>query len=148
MSTYLLYCYSHLKTTRLAEFAIDKSLEDTLRGGPVCDEDSDDETETALVDDESVQAPACADIVPLDKTRVALEAQYQVKIREALRDSLFSDPDIVDTAEYLSIPDDEVMKLDDEGRLTFVLKASYFADWKARHQIGIGTQFKLHSKPR
>ncbi|CAO3566049.1 unnamed protein product [Mortierella alpina] len=87
------------ESTRLVDFAIDRSLEDIARGETPfneeseANEDSEDEAETAIVGD---RAPNCTEIVPLDETREALRVHSQEKIHEVLRNALFSDPYIQD----------------------------------------------------
>lgn len=126
---------------------MDKSLQDTVRGDPSYD---DDEAESTVVEEVSGQVLESPDIVPvtLDELKAELSAEAKAKIRETLRDSFFADPYILDTAQDLGIPLDDMMKLDGKGRLVFVLKSTYFPEWMARHQVGIATDFKAHHTPR
>ncbi|KAF9976955.1 hypothetical protein BGZ75_010444, partial [Mortierella antarctica] len=137
--------------SQIAEAAIDKSVDDSLRSRPFCGEESEEESEEKEGEEETTVADA--DIIPLEETKAVLDAKVLAHIREALRDSLFSDPYITDTAEYLGIAEDEVMKVMNVGKtrnkdlLVFFLKRCYFADWKARHQITIGSEFNPRDDP-
>ncbi|KAI1286549.1 hypothetical protein EDD11_000266, partial [Mortierella claussenii] len=130
---------------RLADIPVDVALEDRV------DEAILDEDESMVYNDESPLTPARADIVPLPETRVELDAKAKARIRETLRDSLFSDPYIIATAEELAIPSDDLMKWEDRRHLrdysNFKLLESYFKDWKHRHEVSIGTNFTSHGAP-
>ncbi|KAI1296258.1 hypothetical protein EDD11_007450 [Mortierella claussenii] len=137
-------------TKRLADIPVDVALEDRV------DEAILDDDEPMVYNDESPLTPTRADIVPLPETRAELDARAKARIREALRDSLFSDPYIVATAEELAIPSDDLMRWEDRRHprdysnfnlLVFVLKESYFKDWKHRHEVSIGTSFTSHGVP-
>ncbi|KAF9344547.1 hypothetical protein BGX26_004248, partial [Mortierella sp. AD094] len=87
-------------------------------------------------------------IARLEKRKAQIAANLHNSIRDAVRDALLYDPYIVDTAEAFNIPEDEWITRDNKNRLVFYIKASYFTDWKERHQACIGTSFKSHGKPR
>ncbi|CAO3566022.1 unnamed protein product [Mortierella alpina] len=137
---------------RLADFDINRSFEHTLRGEAAYDEmevdasdesEDEDEADTAVDDDGT---PSDTETLPLKETQAVLELQAEDKIHKALKNALFADPYIQETADDFSIPEDEAMSLNNEGNLVFVLKADYFLDWKVRHKDAIGTQFYPHCK--
>ncbi|CAO3570097.1 unnamed protein product [Mortierella alpina] len=137
---------------RLPDFDINRSFEHTLRGEAADDEmevdasdesEDEDEADTAVDDDGT---PSDTETLPLKETQAVLELQAEDKIHKALKNALFADPYIQETADDFSIPEDEAMSLNNEGNLVFVLKADYFLDWKFRHKDAIGTQFYPHSK--
>jgi hypothetical protein len=76
--------------------------------------------------------------MPLKETQVALELQFQDSIHEALKNALLADPYRQETADDFGVPEDEVMRLNNEGNLVSALKTDYFLDWKVRHQDAIG----------
>ena len=83
----------------------------------------------------------------MDETQATWDAKAQASIHQTLRDSLFSDPYLLDTAEALPLPDHMAMAWNDVGELVFFLKEAYFMDWMHRHQVSIGTNFHRHNKP-
>ncbi|KAG0359567.1 hypothetical protein BGZ54_009905, partial [Gamsiella multidivaricata] len=79
-----------------------------------------------------------------DETPVGDEAP----VRDAVRDSLFSDPYILDTANSFRIEGNQIVTRNHKSCLVFCLKARYFEGWKARHQISVSTDFSPHKEPR
>ncbi|KAG0328836.1 hypothetical protein BGZ99_004324 [Dissophora globulifera] len=132
---------------RLADIPVDVAAEDRA------DEALLDDNEPMVYDDEPVPVPATANVVPLAETQAELDAKAKATIRETLRDSFFSDPYIISTAEDLAISDDDLMKWEDRRNskdqsvhklLVFTLRAVYFKDWRRRHEVSIGTGFTPH----
>ncbi|KAG0365433.1 hypothetical protein BGZ54_006525, partial [Gamsiella multidivaricata] len=109
------------------------------------DGDEDDDGGTPIRKDDPETSNA--DIERIEKRRVHLESSLREHVRDAVRDSLFSDPYIIETVHACGIPEDQIFTQDKRNRLIFYLKASFFADWKARHQISIGTAFTQHGRP-
>jgi len=61
--------------------------------------------------------PSNTETVPLKETQADLELQSQGRIYEALKNALFLDPYIQETADDFSIPKDEMMSLDHDEDL-------------------------------
>jgi len=141
-----------LQTIALADYTLDKSLqgtneEDSPFDDADADADTEDEADSAFAEDESAQDPENAP-KPLNELKAELSARARVRVNATLRDSLFADPFILNTARDLGIPFDDMMRFDSQRRLVFILKAGYFPEWRARHQLSISTGFKAHEKPR
>ncbi|KAI7817006.1 hypothetical protein BC939DRAFT_467299 [Gamsiella multidivaricata] len=81
------------------------------------------------------------------KEKAELKSNLFKCIRDAVRDSLFSDPYILDTAKSLATEEDQMVSEDHKTRLVFYLKASNFEDWKAQHQISTNSGFSPHGQP-
>ncbi|KAK3836873.1 MAG: hypothetical protein J3R72DRAFT_477004 [Linnemannia gamsii] len=84
----------------------------------------------------------------LEKMRADIQARKIKNILASVRDFLFTDPYIRDTATALKIPGDKIISWDEQGRLVFPLKTAFFKDWKVRHQNTIGADSNPHEKPR
>jgi len=82
--------------------------------------------------------------------RARQAADLQRNVLNAIRDSLFDDPYIIETAETYGFPEGKRITLSEkkEGRcLVFYVKAAFFEDWLKRHSDCIGTSFTLRTKP-
>lgn len=87
------------------------------------------------------------DRVPM---RARQAADLQRNVLNAIRDSLFDDPYIIETAETYGFPEGKRITMSEkkEGRcLVFYVKAAFFEDWLKRHSDCIGTSFTLRTKP-
>ncbi|KAG0308177.1 hypothetical protein BGZ98_008767 [Dissophora globulifera] len=113
------------------------------------DVDVQDAVDGAGQDNEAAPGAAAADgdanVVPLS-TEAGVAPSTQKKISNTMRDALFSDAYIHRTAMELEIPESERMKMSENQRLVFFLKKDFFLDWKAQHEIYIGTSFVKHSE--
>ncbi|KAF9079947.1 hypothetical protein BGX23_002918, partial [Mortierella sp. AD031] len=91
-----------------------------------------------------------SDHVPMRERQNYLAADLQRNVLNAIRDSLFDDPYIIETAETYGFPEGKriTMGEKEEGRcLIFYVKAAFFEDWLKRHSDCIGTSFTLRAKP-
>ncbi|KAF9082743.1 hypothetical protein BGX29_003640 [Mortierella sp. GBA35] len=79
-----------------------------------------------------------------------LAADLQRNVLNAIRDSLFSDPYILETAGAYGFPEDKRIIMDEKNGvrcLSFYIKAAFFKDWLKRHSDCIGTKFTLRNTP-
>ncbi|KAF9179471.1 hypothetical protein BGZ50_006890 [Haplosporangium sp. Z 11] len=123
----------------------DDSLSDANEGEEHASEANDEDSTHVSNDDTTVGAD---DIKRMEHRKACFESNHHKSVQTAMRDALFSDPYILGTAEECGIAEDQIMTRDDKGRMVFYLKASYFDDWKSRHQISIDTDFTPHGSPR
>jgi hypothetical protein len=78
--------------------------------------------------------------------RLALQAEkIRASVQRVVRDALCFDPYIIATQDELGLSEDQRVTRDEKGLLVFYLKEAYFDEWKARHQICLGTDFIFHS---
>ncbi|KAG0247936.1 hypothetical protein BG011_000707, partial [Mortierella polycephala] len=84
----------------------------------------------------------------MEDRKVSVKKRLDKSVSDSLRDALFYDPYIMDTAQEYGFAEDQIITRDEKGRMVFYLKANYFEDWKARHQTSIGTGFLAHGVPR
>ncbi|KFH63563.1 hypothetical protein MVEG_10972 [Podila verticillata NRRL 6337] len=75
------------------------------------------------------------------------EMEQQHLMLQSIKDSLFADPFLEQSATALQIPEDQRITIDNKGRLVFVLQRTLFADWLDRHEVNIGTKFTFHGGP-
>lgn len=66
---------------------------------------------------------------------------------QSIKDSLFADPFLEQSATALQIPEDQRITIDNKGHLVFVLQRTLFADWLDWHEVNIGTKFTFHGGP-
>ncbi|KAF9994584.1 hypothetical protein BGZ79_000653 [Entomortierella chlamydospora] len=107
---------------------------------------SDDVVAIAIAGNDAVVT--ADDAERMEKRKQDIDLKLRATIRNALRDSLLYDPYVIETAEEFNIPEDERITMDKKNRLVFHLKDNCFADWKGRHQLGIGISYTPHGKPR
>lgn len=80
-----------------------------------------------------------------------LAADLQQNVLKAIRDSLFNDPYIHDTAEAYGFPEDKRIALVEKNGfccLSFYVWAGFFEDWLTRHSDSIDTKFTSRDSPR
>jgi hypothetical protein len=80
-----------------------------------------------------------------------LAADLQRNVLNAIRDSLFNDPYIHDTAEAYEFPEDKRITLVEKNGLRcliFYVRAAFFEDWLTRHSDCIGAKFTSRDSPR
>ncbi|KAG0196142.1 hypothetical protein BGX28_010511, partial [Mortierella sp. GBA30] len=76
------------------------------------------------------------------------EASLKWHVRDIVRDALLYDPYILETADEHHILEDQRITWDEKGQLVFYLKANSLDDWKARHQVCLGTDITSHGRPQ
>ncbi|KAF8927082.1 hypothetical protein BGZ58_010641 [Dissophora ornata] len=110
------------------------------------DEDENTPLENTVADGGSASTTGAVDVVPLEKTQADLDAAFQKRIRNLIRDALFSDFYIQDTPDDLEIQEDGRMRWILRRCAVFLalfLKESYLDDWLTRHEDTIGTDFNV-----
>ncbi|KAG0248274.1 hypothetical protein BGZ95_008132, partial [Linnemannia exigua] len=108
---------------------LDSSVEDT------CDEQSEVYPTSQSVKEEQGRA----------------SASLQRNVLNAIRDSLFDDPYIIETAETYGFPEGKRITMNEKNGdryVTFYIKAVFFDDWLKRHSECIGTTFTQRTAPK
>jgi hypothetical protein len=80
-----------------------------------------------------------------------LAANIQRNVLKAIRDALFNDPYIHDTAEAYGFPENARTTMVEKNGLRclcFYVRAAFFEDWLKRHSDSIGAKFTFRDSPR
>ncbi|KAF9186357.1 hypothetical protein BGZ51_002051 [Haplosporangium sp. Z 767] len=124
-----------------------------LEGNPLLDDGEDMEGQpeengvgTTVGDDDTMVT--AEGFQRIEDRKVCVKKQLDKSVSDSLRNVLFYDPYIMDTAQEYGFAEDQIITLDEKGRMVFYLKTNYFEDWKARHQVSIGTGFLVHGVSR
>ncbi|KAF9926595.1 hypothetical protein FBU30_003843, partial [Linnemannia zychae] len=144
---------SDTKADGAPEMELD-SEPDSENGEETGSESAPPEGETG--DDNCVQSASGKDPEEFPVSQGVIERQsysaahLEQNVIKTIRDSLFDDPFIIETAEKLGFPEHEriVMKEKNGCRyITFYLISDFFKDWLKRHEECLDTRFTQHKKP-